>query len=73
MRGVRAGPDRALKVAAPPLPVRDGLGPDRLRLPVTDPARTILGFLHRAEPGEDWQRHVAAGELVECEDRKSVV
>ncbi|AXY52350.1 Pseudouridine synthase [Rhodococcus ruber] len=65
MRGVRAGPGRALTVAAPPLPVRDGLGPDRLRLPVTDPARTILGFLHRAEPGEDWQRHVAAGELVD--------
>lgn len=54
-----------MTVAAPPLPVRDGLGPDRLRLPVTDPARTILGFLHRAEPGEDWQRHVAAGELVD--------
>src|SRR5690606_19418616 len=65
VRGVRAGPGRALTVAAPPLPVRDGPGPDRLRLPVTDPARTILGFLHRAEPGEDWQRHVAAGELVD--------
>lgn len=48
-----------------PLPVRDGLGPDRLRMPAETDAATIVEFLQSRHPGEDWQARVSAGELVD--------
>lgn len=50
---------------AAPLPIRDGLGPDRVRMPADGAARTVVEFLHAAHPGEDWAARMAAGELVD--------
>ncbi|MGN5240250.1 pseudouridine synthase [Rhodococcus sp. SJ-3] len=52
-------------MAGPPLPVRDGLGPDRLRMPAAGAARTVLGFLLDAHPEEDWHARMESGELVD--------
>lgn len=55
---------------AAPLPVRDGLGPDRIRLPADAAAGTIVEFLQAAHPEEDWSAHLAAGELVDEHGRR---
>ncbi|MDV6269549.1 pseudouridine synthase [Rhodococcus globerulus] len=50
-----------------PLPIRDGLGPDRLRMPRESDARTVLEFLVGEFPGEHelWNALVAAGDVVD--------
>lgn len=50
---------------AAPLPVRDGLGPDRIRMPAEAVATTIVGYLRAAYPEEDWAARLATGELVD--------
>lgn len=57
-------------MCAAPLPVRDGLGPDRIRLPADAAAGTIVEFLQAAHPAEDWNAHLAAGELVDEHGRR---
>jgi len=52
-------------VPAAPLPIRDGLGPDRVRMPAGAAARTVVEYLQAAHPGEDWSGRIAAGELVD--------
>ncbi|MFD6856918.1 pseudouridine synthase [Rhodococcus sp. NPDC060090] len=52
-------------MSSAPLPVRDGLGPDRLRMPAEGAARTVLGFLIEEHPEEDWHTRMAARELVD--------
>ncbi|WP_241386811.1 pseudouridine synthase [Rhodococcus sp. CH91] len=53
-----------------PLPVRDGLGPDRIRMPADVTAGTIVEFLQAAHPEEDWLARLAAGELVDEHGRR---
>lgn len=53
-----------------PLPVRDGLGPDRLRMPADADAATIVEFLQSRHPDEDWNAHMSAGELVDEHGRR---
>ncbi|EOM78389.1 pseudouridine synthase [Rhodococcus rhodnii] len=48
-----------------PLPVRDGLGPDRLRMPAGSAGLTVARFLEGAAPDEDWDRRIAAGDVVD--------
>ncbi|WP_443209376.1 pseudouridine synthase, partial [Rhodococcus rhodochrous] len=55
---------------AAPLPVRDGLGPDRVRMPADVDAATIVEFLQAGHPEEDWAAHMAAGELVDEHGRR---
>lgn len=57
-------------MVAAPLPVRDGLGPDRVRMPAGSGADTIVGYLCAAHPDEDWAAHIAAGELVDEHGRR---
>ncbi|MEB8324663.1 pseudouridine synthase [Dietzia kunjamensis] len=56
----------------PPLPVRDGVGPTRLRVPTTGPWAGIPGFLvarfDHLEPG-DLHRRIEAGEIVGADGR----
>lgn len=53
-----------------PLPVRDGLGPDRIRMPAGVEVGTIVEFLRCAHPDEDWSGRMAAGELVDEHGRR---
>jgi len=52
-------------VAGAPLPLRGGLGPDRVRMPAGSAATTVLEFLRAEFPGEDWAGRIAVGELVD--------
>lgn len=52
-------------MARTPLPVRDGLGPDRLRMPAGLTVPTIVEFLRAQHPDEDWAGRVAAREVVD--------
>ncbi|MBM4553856.1 pseudouridine synthase [Rhodococcus hoagii] len=52
-------------MARAPLPVRDGLGPDRIRMPAAAVARTIVEFLTTHHPDEDWAGRIAAREVVD--------
>lgn len=52
------------------LPVRDGLGPDRIRMPADAGAATIVEFLQAGHPEEDWAAHMGAGELVDEHGRR---
>ncbi len=52
-------------MARAPLPVRDGLGPDRLRMPAGLTVPTIVEFLRAHHPDEDWAGRVAAREVVD--------
>lgn len=58
--------------APPPLPVRDGVGPTRLRVPATGPWAGIPGFLvarfDHLDPGE-LHRRIEAGEIVGADGR----
>ncbi|NLU84911.1 pseudouridine synthase [Rhodococcus sp. HNM0569] len=53
-----------------PLPVRDGLGPDRVRMPAGTHTSTVARFLDVTYPGEDWPARVAAGEVVDEHGRR---
>ena len=55
---------------AAPLPVRDGLGPDRIRMPAEGAEGTIVEFLQATHPEEDWVARMAAGELVDEHGRR---
>ncbi|WP_137726055.1 pseudouridine synthase [Prescottella subtropica] len=48
-----------------PLPVRDGLGPDRIRMPADRVAGTVVEFLTAAHPDENWASRLAAREVVD--------
>ena len=52
------------------MPVRDGLGPDRLRMPADADTATIVEFLQSRYPDEDWHAHIRAGELVDEHGRR---
>lgn len=52
-------------MARAPLPVRDGLGPDRIRMPADAAAPTIVEFLRAHHPDEDWAARLAAREVVD--------
>ncbi|WP_430332466.1 pseudouridine synthase [Rhodococcus sp. ACT016] len=52
-------------MARVPLPVRDGLGPDRLRMPAGLAVPTIVEYLSTHHPGEDWAARIAMRELVD--------
>ncbi|WP_433612975.1 pseudouridine synthase [Prescottella agglutinans] len=52
-------------MARAPLPVRGGLGPDRLRMPAGLTVPTIVEFLRARHPDEDWAGRVAAREVVD--------
>lgn len=52
-------------MARAPLPVRDGLGPDRIRMPADPAAPTIAQFLAAHHPDEDWAARIAAREVVD--------
>ncbi|GAB2648206.1 pseudouridine synthase [Prescottella soli] len=52
-------------MARAPLPVRDGLGPDRLRMPAEVTAPTIVEYLSTHLPDEDWAGRIAAREVVD--------
>lgn len=52
-------------MARAPLPVRDGLGPDRIRMPAGAAAPTIVEFLRAHHPDEDWAARLAAREVVD--------
>ena len=58
--------------APPPLPVRDGVGPTRLRVPAAGPWTGIAGFLvarfPHLDPGE-LHRRLGAGEIVGADGR----
>ncbi|CCQ15515.1 putative pseudouridine synthase [Rhodococcus sp. AW25M09] len=51
------------------LPFRDGLAPLRLLLPHGDSATTIAEYLEREMPDDDWQRAMAAAEVVDEKSR----
>lgn len=55
-----------------PLPIRNGLGPDRLRMPAESSARTVLEHLVGEHPGERdlWADLVSAGDVVDEHGRK---
>ncbi|GAA4474570.1 RluA family pseudouridine synthase [Rhodococcus olei] len=48
----------------PPLPLRDGLGPDRIRVPDDHPATALGVHLRAVAPEDDWDARFAAGEVV---------
>ncbi|PTR27564.1 tRNA pseudouridine32 synthase / 23S rRNA pseudouridine746 synthase [Rhodococcus sp. OK519] len=48
-----------------PLPVRDGLGPDRIRMPAGLAAATVVEFLSEHHADEDWAGRIAAREVVD--------
>ncbi|RVW04170.1 pseudouridine synthase [Rhodococcus xishaensis] len=52
-------------MARAPLPVREGLGPDRIRMPAGVVASTIVEFLSQRHPDEDWAGRIAAREVVD--------
>ncbi|MGO4201605.1 pseudouridine synthase [Rhodococcus sp. TAF43] len=52
-------------MARAPLPVRDGLGPDRIRMPAGQPSVTVVDYLLGHHPGEDWHTRLGAGEVVD--------
>jgi len=52
-------------MARAPLPVRDGLGPDRLRMPAGVAVPTIAEYLSSHHPDEDWAGRIAAREVVD--------
>lgn len=52
-------------MARAPLPVRDGLGPDRIRMPAGPVAPTVVEFLTTHHPDEDWHGRIAAREVVD--------
>ncbi|QBJ94536.1 pseudouridine synthase [Rhodococcus sp. ABRD24] len=52
-------------MARAPLPVRDGLGPDRIRMPAGHDAVTVSEYLSADHPGEDWAGRIEAGEVVD--------
>ncbi|WP_407727479.1 pseudouridine synthase [Rhodococcoides fascians] len=51
------------------LPFRDGLAPLRLLLPHGDPATTIVEYLEREMPDDDWRRAIGDAELVDEKSR----
>ncbi|MFY2788713.1 pseudouridine synthase [Rhodococcus sp. MALMAid1271] len=51
------------------LPFRDGLAPLRLLLPHGDSARTIVEYLEREMPEDDWRRAICDAELVDEKSR----
>ena len=55
-----------------PLPIRNGLGPDRLRMPAESSARTVLEHLVGEHPGERdlWADLVSAGDVVDEHGRR---
>ena len=55
-----------------PLPIRNGLGPDRLRMPAESSAHTVLEHLIGEHPGERdlWADLVNAGDVVDEHGRK---
>ncbi|CAM2877972.1 pseudouridine synthase [Prescottella defluvii] len=52
-------------MARAPLPIRDGLGPDRIRMPAGRPSSTVVDFLVGQHPDEDWIARLGAGEVVD--------
>ena len=48
-----------------PLPLRDGLGPDRVLVPPGHPPGTVRAFLLAAWPDDDWDARFAAREVVD--------
>lgn len=56
----------------PPLPVRDGVSPTRLRVPADGPWAGIAGYIesrfHHLDPGE-LRRRISAGEIVGADGR----
>ncbi|MDZ7929188.1 MAG: pseudouridine synthase [Rhodococcus sp. (in: high G+C Gram-positive bacteria)] len=51
------------------LPFRDGLAPLRLLLPHGDSAATIVEYLEREMPGDDWRRAMRDAEVVDEKSR----
>ncbi|WP_032371931.1 pseudouridine synthase [Rhodococcoides fascians] len=51
------------------LPFRDGLAPLRLLLPHGDPSATIVEYLEREMPDDDWRRAIGDAELVDEKSR----
>ncbi|MDV6264790.1 pseudouridine synthase [Rhodococcoides yunnanense] len=51
------------------LPFRDGLAPMRLLLPHGDPATTIVEYLEREMPDDNWQRAMRDAEVVDEKSR----
>lgn len=49
----------------PPLPLREGLGPDRIRVSDEATATTLGAYLRAVEPTDDWETRFAAGEVVD--------
>jgi tRNA pseudouridine32 synthase / 23S rRNA pseudouridine746 synthase len=49
----------------PPLPLRDGLGPDRLLVPELASPTTVGEFLRDTAPGDDWASRFAVDEVVD--------
>lgn len=62
-------PDRPV-LQAPLLPYRDGLAPLRIRLPHDDQAATVLEFLVREHPEDQWAAMMASGEVVDEKGRR---
>ncbi|MFD4293169.1 pseudouridine synthase [Rhodococcus sp. NPDC058532] len=54
---------RRRTAAPPPLPLRDGLGPDRIRLTGAYP--TVGDHLRALAPDDDWDARFVAGEVVD--------
>ncbi|QKT11538.1 pseudouridine synthase [Rhodococcus sp. W8901] len=52
-------------MARAPLPIRDGLGPDRIRMPAGQPSVTVVDYLLGQHPDEDWLTRLGAGEVVD--------
>ncbi|WP_089246740.1 pseudouridine synthase [Rhodococcoides kyotonense] len=53
-----------------PLPYRDGLAPLRIRLPHGDAAASLIEFLVREHPDDDWASSMEAGEVVDEKGRR---
>ena len=53
-----------------PLPYRNGLAPLRIRLPHGESAATVLEFLAREYPDDQWAEAMAAGEVVDEKGRR---
>lgn len=49
----------------PPLPVRDGLGPDRLLVAAEHRHESLGAYLSAAAPSDDWAARFVAGEVVD--------
>ncbi|MGW0045042.1 pseudouridine synthase [Rhodococcus sp. NPDC003348] len=60
---------RRRAVTRPPLPLRDGLGPDRIRVSDDHPAPTLGAYLSAVAPADDWDARFAAGEVVDRSGR----